>query len=381
MDSTFGDMIAEGWLVIYMDDVLVFAETLEECQERTKQVLDRMKEEDLHLKLAKCAFDQTEVEYLGLVVRNGEVLMDPTKLKAVEQWEPPKSVKAVRSFIGFCNFYQKFIPHFSAIVQPLIDLTKKGAPFNWGKGQDEAFVKLKEAFLSAPVIKMPDTTKPFFVMTDASLTASGGILMQKDFNGDLHPCAYHSATFAPAERNYDIYDRELLAVIQALKEWHHYLTGTEHPVTVITDHKNLGYFKQPQNLSRRQARWWLFLQEYDIRWGVERGINMGPADALSRKDDIETSNDNREITLLKGKDQYFHIRAIDVALEKKISSSTAADPIISKALAAMNSDTKEPWIPHTTAADWKFNNNSLYFKHRLYIPWPSNTPSHSPPYW
>ena len=105
MDSTFGDMIVEGWLVIYMDDVLVFAETLEECQERTKRVLDRMKEEDLHLKLAKCAFDQTEVEYLGLVVRNGEVLMDPTKLKAVEQWEPPKSVKAVRSFIGFCNFY------------------------------------------------------------------------------------------------------------------------------------------------------------------------------------------------------------------------------------------------------------------------------------
>ena len=116
MDPTFGDMIAEGWLVIYMDDVLVFAETLEECQERTKWVLDRMKEEDLHLKLAKCAFDQTEVEYLGLVVRNGEVLMDPTKLRAVEQWEPPKSVKVVRSFIGFCNFYRKFIPHFSAIA-------------------------------------------------------------------------------------------------------------------------------------------------------------------------------------------------------------------------------------------------------------------------
>ena len=154
MDSTFGDMIAEGWLIIYMDDVLVFAETLEECQERTKRVLDRMREEDLHLKLAKCAFDQMEVEYLGLMVRNGEVLMDPTKLKAVEQWEPPKSVKAVRSFIGFCNFYRKFIPHFSAIVRPLIDLTKKGVPFNWGKEQEEAFVKLKETFLSAPVIKI-----------------------------------------------------------------------------------------------------------------------------------------------------------------------------------------------------------------------------------
>ena len=97
---------------------------------------------------------------------------------------------------------------------------------------------------------------------------------------------------------------------------------------------------------------------------------MGPADALSQKDDIETGDDNWEITLLKGKDQYFHIRTIDVALAKKISSSTTEDPIISKALAALYSDNKEPWIPHTTAANWKFINNSLYFKHRLYIPEP-----------
>ena len=254
MDSTFGDMIMEGWLIIYMDNVLEFTEMLEECQEQTKRMLDRMKEEDLYLKLAKCAFNQTEVEYLGLVVRNGEVLMDPTKLKAVEQWKLPKSVKAVRSFIRFCNFYRKFILNFSALARPLHDLTKKGVSFHWGKEQDDAFIKLKETFLSAPVIKMLDTTRLFFVMTDASLAATGGILMQKDSNGDLHPCAYHSTTFSPAEQNYDIYDRELLVVIQALKEWRHYLTGTKHPVTVIMDHKNLGYFKQPQNLSCRQAR-------------------------------------------------------------------------------------------------------------------------------
>ena len=208
-------------------------------------------------------------------------------------------------------------------------------------------------------------------MTDASLTASGGILMQKDSNRDLHPCAYHSATFSPAERNYDIYDRELLAVIQALKEWHHYLTGTKHPVTVIMDHKNLGYFKQPQNLSCWQARWWLFLQEYDITWGVEQGINMGPADALSRKDEIETSDDNQEITLLKGKDQYFHICTIDSTLAKKISSSSSDNPIVTKALTAMNNDSGEPWIPRTMVADWKFIDNTLYFKHCLYVPEPA----------
>ena len=190
-------------------------------------------------------------------------------------------------------------------------------------------------------------------------------------NGDLHPCAYHSATFSPAKWNYDIYDRELLAVIQALKEWRHYLMGTEHLVMVIMDHKNLGYFKQPQNLSHQQARWWLFLQEYDIRWGVERGINMGPTDALSRKDEIETSDDNWEITLLKGKDQYFHVHTIDTTLAKKISSSSKEDPIVTKALATMSNDSGEPWIPRTTAADWKFIDNSLYFKHHLYVPEPT----------
>ena len=158
-----------------------------------------MQEEDLHLKLAKYAFDQTEVEYLGLIVKNREGLMDPTKLKAIEQWEPPKSVKVARSFIGFCNFYRKFIPNFSTLAQPLHDLTKKGVTFQWKKEQDNTFIKLKEVFLSASIIKMLDTTKPFFVMTDASLTALGGVLMQKDSNGDLHPCAYHCATFSPAE--------------------------------------------------------------------------------------------------------------------------------------------------------------------------------------
>ena len=194
------------------------------------------------------------------------------------------------------------------------------------------------------MLKMPDTTKPFIVMTDASLTTSGGALMQRDSNRDLHPCAYHSATFSLAEQNYDIYDRELLTVIQALKEWHHYLTGTEHPVVIVMDHKNLGYFKQPQNLTQRQARWWPFLQEYDIKWGVERGINMGPADTLSRKDAVDTDNDNQEITLLKNKDQYFHICALNTALANKISLSSKSDPIVTKAQAMMNNEEGEPWI-------------------------------------
>ena len=194
---------------------------------------------------------------------------------------------------------------------------------------------------------MPDTSKLFFVMTNALLTAKGGVLMQKDSNGDLHSCTYHSTTFSPTEWNYNIYDRALLVVIQALKEWRHYLTRMEHPVTVITNHKNLGYFKQSQDLTHWQARWWLFLQEYNIKWGVEKGIDMGLADTLSWKDEVDTSSNNQEIILLKEEDQGHHIWALDLALATKISESSPSDPIISKALVAMNNEAGNPWLPRT----------------------------------
>ena len=159
MDSAFGNMITEGWLVIYMDDVLVFADTKEECQEWMKQVLQWMKEEDLHLKLTKCTFDQTLVEYLGLVVKDREIHMDLTKLTAVRDWELPKSIKAVRSLIGFCNFYRKFIPNFSTLTQPLHDLTKQGMVFLWKKEQDNVCYDFFSPRSSVTLVAPPLTPK------------------------------------------------------------------------------------------------------------------------------------------------------------------------------------------------------------------------------
>ena len=171
--------------------------------------------------------------------------MDPAKLSAIEAWPPPKTVKAVRALLGFCNFYRKFIPNFSNVVAPLTALTRKNVVWTWGSDHQSAFSTLLSLFQTAPVLHLPDVAHPFIVMTDASLIASGGVLMQCDGNGDLHPCAYLSKTFSPAERNYDIYNRELLAIIHALEHWRHYLQGTAHPVTLLTDHKNLTYFHQP----------------------------------------------------------------------------------------------------------------------------------------
>ena len=176
--------------------------------------------------------------------------MDEKKLEAIKKWNPPTLVKGIQLFTGFANFYRKFIPDFSNIVTPLNLLTRKGEPWVWTQLQQCAFECLKHIFSSTPVLQIPNVTWPFSIMTDTSLLAVGAVLMQVDENSDLHPCAYFSHTFSSAQHNYDIYDCKLLVVILAFEEWHQYLQGTTHPVTIITNHKNLSYIKDPQKLSR-----------------------------------------------------------------------------------------------------------------------------------
>ena len=331
MNFNFTDYIRKGWLVIYMDDLAISTSSKEDEERKVCLVLQRFRDLGLSLKLSKCEFGKSEVEFLGMVVGCGCIHMDPAKLSAITSWPPPKTVKAVRSLLGFCNFYCKFIPNFLTIVAPLTALMRKAQPWSWGPDQQLAFTTLLSHFQRVPILHLPDTTRPFVVMTDTSLLASGGVLMQRDDNGDLHPCAYLSQTFSPAERNYDIYDQELLAVIHALDHWRQYLQGTPHPITLLTDHKNLTYFRQPQKLSRRQARWMMFLQDFDLHFLHIPSSAMGPADTLSRLPDPDTSSDNTNVTLLPSD---LFVRAIDTALLDKITSSSSTDPLVLDALKA-----------------------------------------------
>ena len=180
-----------------------------------------------------------------MIIGQGEIKMDRKKLEAIGKWKPPTSVKGIQSFTRFANFYRKFILGFSNIVAPLNLLTRKGEPWVWTQLQQCAFEHLKHIFSSAPILQIPDVTCPFSIMTNTSLLAAGAVLMQADENSDLHPCAYFSHTFSSAQCNYDIYNCELLAVILALEEWCQYLQGTAHPITIITNHKNLSYIKDP----------------------------------------------------------------------------------------------------------------------------------------
>uniref|UniRef100_A0A0W0G5L3 Reverse transcriptase/retrotransposon-derived protein RNase H-like domain-containing protein n=1 Tax=Moniliophthora roreri TaxID=221103 RepID=A0A0W0G5L3_MONRR len=175
--------------------------------------------------------------------------MDPVKLAGIQDWPAPTTVTGVRSFTGFANFYQKFIGRYAEIAKPLYDLTKKGVAFSWNNDCQDAFETLKQKFSQQPLLQIPDSSKPFIIEADASKWASGAVLRQKGTDGEWHPCGYISHAFDATERNYEIYDRELFAIVRALQTWQHYVMGNGFPVTILSDHKNLTYFWTAQKLN------------------------------------------------------------------------------------------------------------------------------------
>ena len=342
MNDSFRDMIAEGWLVIYMDDLLIYSPDSTLHEKRTKRVLQHMTKLDLYLKLEKCKFATDEVEYLGMIVKPGQLAMDPVKLDGITSWPTPTKVRDVRSFLGFANFYRQFIPDYSNVARPLIDLTKKNLTWNWTPSCQSSFDSLKRLFLSKPVLHLPNLSTPFAIATNASKYTSSTILLQTNSNGDWHPCSYLSQSFSPAECNYDIYDQELLVVICALKSWRHYLHSSPFPVQVFTDHKNLTYFRQPQSLNHRQAQWLIDLADFDLKMIHVPGKLLAGPDALSRRPDLLPSEDadNDGVTLLAPS---LFVNIIDTALSQCIESASAGDPLVLQALQSMHEDISLPF--------------------------------------
>ncbi len=235
--------------------------------------------------------------------------MDPKKIQGVTDWSPPKTVMEVRQFLGFTGYYQYFIPNYSKIARPLLELTHKTTTWHWDEPQFKAFETLKTLMCQKPVLHQPDFTKHFYLQTNASAYGVGAILSQaadandippsKNSKPKLHPLAYYSATFIPAERNYDIYERELLAMMKSLAHWCHYLGWTKFPFIILTDHTNLQYWKAPKNLNRRTARWHTDLQEYDFKIHYIPGKTNTRPDILSRPLNVDQGkDDNQSITVL-----------------------------------------------------------------------------------
>ncbi|ESK83579.1 reverse transcriptase-rnase h-integrase [Moniliophthora roreri MCA 2997] len=219
MDDILSNFMAEGWCLVYMDDILIYSTNADAHQERSQWLFQRLREQDLFLKPHKCEFDVTEVIFLGLVIWPGTIGMDPVKLAGIEEWPAPTTVTGVQSFTGFVNFYWKFIGRYTEIAWLLYDLTKKEAKFVWDDQCQAAFTMLKRKFSKQPLLQILDSSKPFVIEVDTSKWASGAVLWQKGEDGEWHPCGYISHVFNTTERNYEIYDRELFTIVWALQIW------------------------------------------------------------------------------------------------------------------------------------------------------------------
>ena len=298
--------LLDDFVSAYLDDILIFTDgSLSQHHTHVRQVIKRLQAAGLQLELDKCEFDVQRTKYLGFIIKAGKgVSMDPEKTKAIQEWEPPTSVRGVRGFLGFANFYRRFIPYFSRLVDPLVQLTKKDAKFQWGAAQEESFAALKEAFLSDEVLVAFDPERRTVVECDSSGRALGAVLLQEDDEGTLRTVAYLSRKLLTHEANYPIHDKELLAVIYCLKEWDAELRGVRE-FEVITDHKNLEYFTHKQKLSERHVRWNLELARFpNMKLRYRPGKDNIRADALSRrdqdmlKDEGDEHASSREFTML-----------------------------------------------------------------------------------
>jgi len=299
MNSIFRELLHEGVLANYMDNFIILARTMEELEERTIQFLKIAEKHNLCFKQLKCDFNMEGIPILGVVAGKGQVRMEQEKIKAVKEWKTPMKIKDVESFLRFANFYRRFIHNFSHTARPLNELKGK-KEWKWEKEHQEAFEELKEKIMSQPVLSLPKRERKFRVETDASGHAIGGVLSQEQ-DGKWKPIAFLSRTMQAVERNYEIYDKKLLAIVEALAKWRQYLLDAKEPFEVWTNHENLKYFREPHKLNRRQARWYLKLQDYDFTLKHIPGKTNMKADILSRKDQVNTKEDNKDVQLLKDK--------------------------------------------------------------------------------
>ena len=221
--------------VVYIDDILIFSRTQEEHDKHVAMVLERLREAGLYANPKKCAFDRSEVEYVGYLIGADGVRMDPKKLETVSKWPTPASVKDVQSSLGFTNFYRRFIDNYAKIVLPLNALTKKShAEFTWTADAHAAFDSLRSAIFSAPVLRNFDPALPSTLSTDASDFAIASVLHQPDSAGYLHPVSYFSRKLSPAEINYGVHDKELLAILESFANMRAWLINTPTPIAVVS---------------------------------------------------------------------------------------------------------------------------------------------------
>ena len=266
----------DQFVVVFVDDILIYSKTQEEHEGHLRKVLQILREHQLYGKREKCEFWLHEVKFLGHVITEEGISVDPAKVEAILSWGRPTNATEIRSFLGLAGYYRRFVENFSRIAAPLTKLTSKGAKFIWDDACEEAFKELQKRLTTAPVLIVPTSGEGYDVYCDASYRGLGCVLMQHE-----RVVAYGSRQLKPHEVNYPTHDLELAAVVFALKIWRCYLYGEKFDV--YSDHKSLKYVFTQKELNMRQRRWMEYLDDYDFSLHYHPGKANVVADALSRK--------------------------------------------------------------------------------------------------
>ncbi|GJR47198.1 reverse transcriptase domain-containing protein [Tanacetum coccineum] len=333
----------DKFVIVFIDDILIYSKTKEDHEVHLGLVLELLRKEKLYAKFSKCEFWLQEVHFLGHVVNQNGIHVDPSKIEAVKNWKTPTTPSEIRSFLGLAGYYRRFIANFSKIAKPLTSLTQKNQKYVWGVEQEEAFQTLKSNLCDAPILTLPDGVEDFVVYCDASNQGLGCVLMQR---GKV--IAYASRQLKTHEKNYTTHDLELGAVVFALKTWRHYLYGTKS--VIYTDHKSLQHIFDQKELNMRQRRWIELFSDYECEIRYHPGKANVVADALSRKERLKP----RRVRAMA--------MTVQIGMREKIqvaqSEALKQENILMENLHGLDQQME------------KKEGESLYFMDRIWVLWP-----------
>ena len=356
------------FVIVYLDDILVFSKTEEEHLQHLEEVCKRLQAESLYAKRSKCCFGMKEVGFLGHTVSARGLATERDKVQAVQDWPVPTNQTEMASFLGLANFYRRFIQNYAEISVPLTELLKKGQEFKWSAEAQTAFEALKTQLCQAPVLAPPNRDLPYTICTDASAKAVGAVLLQGE--GDsARAVAFASRKLTPAERNYLNHDRETLAVMYALRTWRHYVMNG-HPVRVITDNTATKFIltKSTEQLNNRQRHWLSELADYNLVLEHRPGEENEVADALSRRADHGKEEGPEEGPQRPELSLAMALNSINWG-----SATTIKSNLLGEVHAAAEKDEEyqkiKAKIESKIRADYRLENGLLYTRSgRLYVP-------------
>jgi len=351
--GTFGTLMndvlrpyLDSFVVVYLDDIVVYSDNMEDHKKHLAIVFKALRENELFLKKSKCVFAHTEISFLGHIVGQGYIRMEPSRVKAIEDWVELENVHEMRVFLGMTNHQRKFVEGYSKVTSALTDLLKKDKRWCWMEKCQKEFDDLKRRMVTAPILKLPDFGRLFEVHTDASDFAIGVVHMQ-----DGYPVAYESRKLQDRERRYPVHEKEMTAIIHCLHVWRHYLIG--NPFFVNTDNVAASYFASQPKLSVKQPRWQDFLAEFDMSIEYRPGRHNALADALSRKG---------QLAALEGEDQATRRRSwiqMSEEMQNKLKESVETDTLAQNIVKQIKEGKTRKFF---------LRDGYLFFGNRLYVP-------------